>query len=362
MEPKPRIIATVINDVVFDQRMIRICTSLSKNFDVQLWGRKKSSDLEEKRPYKQVRKRFLLNSGPLFYFSYNVRLFVRLIFTKFDILHAVDLDTLPACYIAARIKGKTIVYDSHEYFTEVPELVNRTKVRAIWLFIEKLIIPRLKYCITVGSKIAKQYEGKYNVPFTVVRNCPILVKEKSTDIPTENYLIYQGALNEGRGLETLIRAMKSIDMELKIAGAGDIEDELKELVEEEGLKNKVTFLGLIKPNQLLEITQKAFAGINVSENLGMSYYLSLNNKFFDYIHAGIPSITNSFPEYIYLNEKYNCCVMCECSEHQIVESVNLLRDDKIKYRELKKNCLLAREELNWHSEEKELLKLYAKIH
>ncbi|MBT8327992.1 MAG: glycosyltransferase [Bacteroidia bacterium] len=361
MEQKPRIIATVINDVVYDQRMIRICTSLSKKYNVSLWGRRKSDAAAEKRPFKQKRSNFLIKSGPLFYMMYNIRLFFRLLFTKFDIVHAVDLDTLLAGFLAARIKGKHIVYDSHEYFTEVPELLKREHVRNIWLRIERWIVPKLHYAITVGSKIAEVYTKEYEVSFHVVRNCPEL--DENFEIVTEpgDYLIYQGALNKGRGIENLILAMREVDFNLKIAGSGDIEESLKLLVKEHNLENKVSFLGLIKPADLKEITTHAYAGINVSENLGLSYYYSLNNKYFDYIHAAIPAVTNAFPEYEKLNNEFDCCVFSDSSPKELVKAIKLLIDDKARYAELKKNCLLARQVLNWQSEEKELLSIYANI-
>ncbi len=345
---------------MYDQRMIRICTSLSKKYNVSLWGRRKSSVSTSDRPYKQKRTKFLFNKGPVFYLEFNLRLFLRLLFTSFDIVHAVDLDTLPACYLASKIKRKQLVYDAHEYFTEVPELINRPKVQNIWLRIEQWILPNVKNAITVGEMIAKEYEAKYGVPFTVIRNCPNL-KDQALEEGIGEYLLYQGALNMGRGLDEAILAMHQIDMELHIAGSGDLDGTLREFVMIEGLDDKVKFLGLVAPDDLPQITQKAFAGINVSENLGLSYYYSLNNKYFDYIHAGIPAVTNDFPEYQNLNSKYKCSVLCEATPDSIAQAVKLLIDDKELYQELKKNSLIARQELNWQNEETVLLRFYGSL-
>ncbi len=360
MENKPSVIATVINDTIYDQRMIRICTSLSQHYDVSLWGRKKSTEATPERVFSQRRFSFLLKSGPLFYLAYNIRIFFALLVTKVDIIHAVDLDTLPACFAVSKLRKKKLVYDSHEYFTEVPELVSRPRKRAVWLKIEQLILPRIKQGITVGQMIANEYETKYNVTFTVVKNSPIL-QELIIEEPKEKYLLYQGALNKGRGLEALIGAMPLVDIVLKIAGSGDMDNELKEAVKNLGLEEKVTFLGMLKPAELPPLTAGAFAGINVSENLGLSYYYSLNNKFFDYIHAGLPAITNPFPEYQVLDAVHNCSVFASAVSQDIANAVNLLLADELLYGKLKKNCLLARKELNWSIEEKKLIKLYANI-
>jgi len=360
LENKPRVIATVINDTIYDQRMIRICTSLSSDYDVSLWGRKKSQEPTTKRPFSQRRFPFLLKAGPLFYLAYNVRVFFALLVSKVDIIHAVDLDTLPACFTVSRLRKKKLVYDSHEYFTEVPELVSRPRKRALWLKIEKAILPHLKQGITVGQRIAKEYEAKYNVPFAVVKNSPVL-KELVEASAEKKYLLYQGALNKGRGLEALIGAMPLVDIELKIAGSGDLDDDLRKRVKELNLEDKVTFLGMLKPSELPPLTAAAFAGVNVSENLGLSYYYSLNNKYFDYIHAGLPAITNPFPEYKALDEKYNCSVFATAESQDIAKAVNLLLGDENLYGILKKNCLLARKELNWSNEEKKLKEIYANI-
>ena len=360
MENKPSVIATVINDTIYDQRMIRICTSLSKKYNVALWGRKRSTKEQLPSVYTQRRFRFWIQSGPLFYLVYNIRIFFALLFAKVDILHAVDLDTLPACFAISKLRGKKLVYDSHEYFTEVPELVTQPSKRAIWLKIEEYILPRISYGITVGQMIADEYSNKYRVPFTVVRNCPYLKEKVNVDVQ-EKYLLYQGALNKGRGLEALIMAMAKLDIKLKIAGTGDLADDLQQFTKRLQLESKVEFLGLLKPSELPPLTAGAFAGINVSENLGLSYYYSLNNKYFDYIHAELPAITNPFPPYQLLDKTYNCSVFATAESSEIQSAVNLLLNDPILYDRLKNNCVIARQAYHWENEEKKLMNLYASI-
>ena len=357
MEYKTKIIATVINDVIYDQRMIRICTTLSELYHVELWGRRKSSSNTFKHSYFQRRFRFIINKGFLFYFFYNIRIFFALLFTKFDVIHSVDLDTLPAGFLACKIKRKKLVYDSHEYFTEVPELVSRPFVRKIWLIIEKLLVPRVDVAITVGDNISKIYTKKYKNQFHVVRNCPEIKSHVSKPLKS-GYILYQGALNMGRGLEALILAMKTIPMNLKIAGDGDLDKNLKKLVLEQQLSDKVEFLGLIKPEELKHHTNQALIGYNVMENIGLSYYYSLSNKFFDYIHSGVPVITNQFPEYNDLNNTYNCCVFAEANSKDISKVINSLLDDLVKYKNLKDNCIRASKELNWDIEKNKLIQVY----
>lgn len=360
MDKKPSVIAIVINDVIYDQRMIRICTSLSSDYKVALWGRKKSLAKISPQPYSQKRFRFIINKGPLFYLLFNIRMFGKLLITPFDIVHAVDLDTLPAAYFASKLRGKKLVYDSHEYFTEVPELIGRPLKRKIWLKIESYILPKVNNAITVSHGIAQAYLEKYGLAFQVIRNCPISFSLEA--IPNqEKYLIYQGALNKGRGLEATIDAMQHLPLKLLIAGNGDLKDQLMMQVSDSNLQDKVIFLGALNPVELKEYTLRAFAGINVAENLGLSYYYSLNNKFFDYIQCGVPSITMPFPEYILMESEYQCGVFATAESQEIVNAVNLLLCDQELYGKIRKNCLIARQNRTWNTEEKSLMRFYANI-
>ena len=343
--------------------MQRICSSLSSaGYDVTLIGRKRkySAPLAE-QPYKQVRLKLNIEKGKKFYFHLNRKLFYYLMKQDFDVVCAVDLDTILPCYWAAKLKKKKIVYDAHEYFTEVPELVNRNAVKRIWEMIEKVTVPRVDAAYTVSESIANLFTAKYKIDFDVIRNLPL----KSDFIPKEpkeKYIIYQGALNEGRGIEALLLAMYNINSKLILAGEGDLSEDLRKMVKKMKLQDKVEFTGYLRPEKLKKMTENAFIGINLLENKGLSYFYSLSNKFFDYIQAGVPSVTINFPEYKLLSEKYNVVLLVEDLKAETISgAINKLLDDPQLYGKLQQNCLNAREELNWEQEEQKLLSIYKNL-
>ncbi|NNC95485.1 MAG: glycosyltransferase [Chitinophagales bacterium] len=358
-----RIIATVTNDLNYDQRMQRICTSLQANgYDVLLVGRvRKNSKALERQTYAQQRFRLIFDKGKLFYLEYNVRLFFFLLLKNFDILCSVDTDTILGGGLAAIIKNKTRILDAHELFTEVPELNNRTFSKSIWGFIEKVFYPKYHAHYTVSGGVADLLSQKYSIDIKLIRNVPY----KNNSIPDhskEKYLLYQGALNVGRGLEELILVAEKIPVSIKLAGDGDITIKLKKLVSEKKLEDKIEFLGPLSPIDLQKYTAQAYIGLNLLKNNSINYYYSLANKFFDYIQAGVPSINMNFPEYTLINSQYNVAILIDdLNPGTITDAINkLLKDDKL-YVNMQANCKRAAEELNWENEEKKLLKIYAEF-
>lgn len=365
---KKKIICTVTNDLTYDQRMIRICTSLTKaGYDVMLVGRiRENSQPLRPQPFRQKRLRCFFDKGKLFYLEYNLRLFFFLLFNAFDAVNAVDLDTILPGFFTARLKGKMCVYDAHEYFTEVPEVVHRPRVQRIWKTVERMTVPRLRFCYTVGESLARLFTEEYKTPFAVVRNVPFRRERpaKSTDISVASpkILLYQGALNEGRGLEALIAAMEYIEgAELHLAGEGDLSNTLRDLVKEKRLSDKVTFLGFVLPQDLPAVTQKAYLGLNLLENRGLSYYYSLANKAFDYMQAGKPSVHPAFPEYCSIEQKYGCFHLLEdLKTETVVQALRRLLTDADYYQKLTEDCRRAAEIFTWEPEEQVLSDVYKK--
>lgn len=362
MSKKTRVVISVTNDLVTDQRVNKLATTLiNNNFDVLMIGRKLKNSQEIKRAYKTKRIKLLFNKGALFYAEYNFRLFFILLFSKFDILNSNDLDSLTANYYAAKIKGKKIVYDSHEFFTEVPELVNRPKVRKIWLSIEKHILPKIKKSYTVSDAIALEYKNRYGIEMAVIKNFPRKIKvDRKTTNNKEKIIIYQGSLNLKRGIDKAIKCMQFIDnANLLIVGTGDVEDKLKDLTNELKLNDKVKFTGRIALEDLMQITSTADLGISLEDKAGDNYNFGLPNKLFDYINAEIPVLVASLDEMVKVINKYKVGeIAINDKPEDIAKQMNDILKSKDKLIEYSDNCKKAKEILCWENQENILLDLY----
>ncbi|MFZ4544426.1 MAG: glycosyltransferase [Saprospiraceae bacterium] len=365
---RKRILFCVSNDLVNDQRMIRICGSLAgAGYDVCLIGRNLSgSSSLGRQVFLQKRLTCFFEKGKLFYLEYNIRLFFYLLFSSADAICAIDLDTILPVYAVCRIRKKRCIYDAHEYFTEVPEVISRPLVKKIWEYIADITIPRIGFCYTVGHALAQELSKRYHVKFHVIRN---LSRRKELDLSATTFntsipfLLYQGALNEGRGLEVAIEAMAHINgFELWLAGDGDIAADLKALCRERKLDSKVKFLGKLSPSALADLTPHATLGIHFLENKGLSYYFSLANRTFDYIEALVPAIHPDFPEYRELMAEYQIGELLLSYEPALVAAqIMSIVGDKVKYNNMKIECEKARKELCWEMEERRLIEYYAQV-
>lgn len=312
--------------------------------------------------------KLLFKKGALFYAEYNLRLLIHLLIEKADILVANDLDTLPAVYAASRIKKIPVVYDSHEYFTEVPELIGRKWVKRFWEVLESFLLPRIKFAYTVSDSISREYLQKYGIAMQVVRNLPFKIAEKQHPEKllrngNEKIIICQGSLNMGRGLELAIRAMQFIDgTRLVIAGTGDVENKLHELTRYLGLQEKVSFLGRILPEELTQYTSQADLGISLEEMLGLNYYYALPNKLFDYIQARIPVLVSDLPEMAAVVRQYDIGMVNHTHDpHELALILTEMLINNSKRQIWQKNLDKAAAELCWENEEPILNGIYRKV-
>lgn len=343
--------------------MYRICTSLAENgYRVTLVGRKLPSSLPlKKEKFGQKRVHCLFNKGKLFYAEYNVRLFFFLLFKKMDAVCAIDLDTILPCLYISKWKNIPRIYDAHELFTGLKEVATRPRIKKFWTGVEKKTVPQFKFGYTVSESIAEEFKRRYGVKYEVVRNMSRL-REFDEQPSPEKFLLYQGAVNEARAFEQLIPALKYIDGKLVVCGDGNFMGKLKELIKENNVGDKVELKGMLSPSELWTISQKAAIGMGVAENTGINQYLALPNKFFDYIHAGLPQIAMNFPEYQKINRQFEVAVLLDdISPERIAEAVNNLLHNAVLYQRLRQNCLQARQLLNWQQEEKKLLDFYQSV-
>ncbi|MGC8803649.1 MAG: glycosyltransferase [Bacteroidales bacterium] len=361
-EKKLQIYLSVTNDVVADQRIHRIATTLvEEGFQVNVVGRRLQTHYDfSNRPYRVHLLNIPFKRGIFFYACYNLWLLLFLIVRKTHVLIANDLDTLIPNFMVGRLKHIPLLFDSHEYFPEVPELVNRPGVKKVWQTIEKSFVPRIRYCYTVCESIAEIYRRQYNTRFEIIRNLPFRKEPIASSFITSagKNIIYQGALNVGRGLEKVIDAMAFLpDVHFYLAGSGDIENELKQRAQQSPAHERIHFLGRIPPEKLHAYTCGADLGISLEEPLGLNYYYALPNKLFDYIQAEVPVMVSDFPEMKKIVETYQVGLTTnEKNPRTIAAIIRDALDNGEKRKVWKENLKKAATELCW---EKEKFKLTA---
>lgn len=363
MERKRHIIFTVTNNLVTDQRMHRICSTLIKDgFEVELVGRKYGLKQEPTAvAYQRKWLSCFFDSGPLFYLEFNLRLCWYLLFKRVDVICAIDADTLAACTLIAGVRNKKLVFDAHEYFTEVPELENKPIVKKTWRFVLRICVPHVDAAYTVGPMLAELFTQQFGKKFEVIYNMPQLLALKKRLPVKQPIVLYQGDLNIGRGIEETIEAVADMELTYWIIGDGPIYGKLKQQIETKGLSGKVKLLGKVLPQDLPAYTEQAMIGINLLSGNSLSYRYSIANKFFDYVQAGVPVICVNFPEYQRLNKAYEVGVLCETNPESIKQAIHQLLHHSTLYQKISDNCTHAAKVWNWQTQESTLVNIYRNL-
>tara|TARA_Y100000034_G_scaffold134927_1_gene204866 strand:+ start:34392 stop:35474 length:1083 start_codon:yes stop_codon:yes gene_type:complete len=356
------VVVSVSNDITHDQRVAKVCSTLHNNgFQVKVVGRKLKNSRPLNFPYQTKRIKLLFNKGFLFYFELNVRLFFFLLFTKKDVLLANDLDTLLPNHLVSKLTKKKLVFDSHEFFSEIPELVDRNFTKQVWQTLERLLIPKQKLGITVSNGIAQEYLERFKVSFNVIKNYPKrneTIKNSNSnpfDGNDKSIILYQGAVNLGRGLELMIDTMHYLpDCQLVIIGDGDLMNELKNKVESSSLSDRISFLGKKTPEDLRKITPWASIGISLEEDLGLNYRYALPNKLFDYIQAEVPVLVSNLPEMKHIVETHKVGEVINSREPEALAE----QMKKMLHKDFSKNLSKAKKEFIWEYQEQKLLAIF----
>ena len=384
----PRAIVCVTNDLSTDNRVHRTCTVLQElGYEVLLVGRRLPGSLPLERPYATRRMRLLFRKGALFYAEYAKRLFLLLLFARCRLIVANDLDTLLPCYLVARLRGRRLVYDSHEFFTEVPELFkpdgSPRMARRVWLAIERWIFPRLAHVIAVNDSIAEAYRKRYgalaerggnafaeriqdtraSTPLseggtwiTVVRNIPMpralgpLPSRGELQLPPDRFiLVLQGSgINVQRGGEEAVLAMRELpNALLLLIGGGDAWPVLERMVEEHGLHDRVRLLPRMPYEHMMQYTRNADLGLSLDKDTNLNYRYSLPNKLFDYFQAGLPALVTDLPEVAGIVRRFGAGVVLPTADPALIAAeVRALQADPQRLSALREKAIFAAASLN----------------
>ena len=362
-----RILLAVTNDLITDYRVHRTATALQEmGFDITVVGSIFRDKSELKRPYPVHRLDMFFRKGRLFYFEFNTRLFLFAIRGGYDLFVANGLGSLTGIEFTAFWKRKPFVYDSHDLFTESAEMIGKPVTRWFWQFIEKSLSRKARRVYTISESIAAFLETKYRIKVDLIRNTPEI--QSVRNFPPEyrlvheglKVLIYQGAVNRGRGLEMIIKAMKYLpEAMFFIVGEGAEEETLEKLVLKNSLYNRVIFYGRVQFEELKFITMQADLGLSAEEDICLNYRYSLPNKLFDYIHAGIPVLVSGGEEMEKLvSERQIGHVIADRSPEKLAAQIReMLSDDEL-VKKWRANSAATAQEFNWSKEKDRLIEIY----
>lgn len=372
-EVKKRIVISVSNDLDTDQRVQKQCRFLyNSGFEIALYGRKLKDSKPIERPYFTQRFNLLFNKGFLFYAALNTRLLGILLFAKADAFYANDLDTLPANYLASLLRRKPLIYDSHEFFTEVPEVQNRPLVKSVWKFFERICIRGCDLVLTVSQSIADLLQTTYkldevflvrNVPYERIEINPVPKAEIGIS-ENQFLLLLQGTgINIDRGAEELIEAMTFLDDTLLlIIGGGNAMSILKAKVHRLNLTKKVIFKDKMPFSQMMRYTAAADLGLSLDKNTNINYKFSLPNKLFDYALAGIPVLTSDLHEVKKIVKGYNIGEVIDTHDPKLIaQKLESLRENSSQLEIYRKNTSTLLTELSWEKEFRPVLEKIKEI-
>ncbi len=219
--------------------------------------------------------------------------------------HASDLYTLPALAAAARRHGGALALDARELYPHVDGTAGKPWATWAWTAVERAYLRRCDAVFAVNRSIAERMARTYRIPEPLlVHNLPVRRAVERTDalrerlgIPGDQPIVlYQGLIREGRGLETLVRAMRGVpEAALVTIGDGPLKPALERQAAD-ALGRRAHFLPHTPPDELLALTASADLGVFVAEPITESVRLALPNKLFEYLAAGLPLVVTALPE------------------------------------------------------------------
>lgn len=311
-------------------------------------------------------------SWPVKYCEFVIKSLVRLIRYKADVYHAHDLDALIPAWLAARITGNVVVYDSHELFTERP-----IEMPWMWRAIERYLIGRVDAVIAASDERAEIMFHEYGakkLPHVII-NCPSQITKPSLrslrdELPKsiqEKFLVvYQGGFSPERCLESLVLAVRCFDERAVLVFLGNptafSEKVLKPLIKENGLETRIHFLKAVDPNELVSFISSADIGVVIYKNVSRNNYYCAPNKLFDYCMAGLPVVGCDFPSVQRFAYNYGIARLFDPDNPQsIANEVNNFLTDRVAYDLAKKQTKYVVNNYNWENEAGKLIKLYLEL-
>lgn len=283
---------------------------------------------------------------------------------KISITNVHHYGLLPLGFLISKLVNTKLIYDTHELETEVYDLKGLRKVLS--KFLEFIFIKSSNLTILVSDSIKNWYSSKYNIDNLVtVLNCPKHYSPKRNKVFHEEHnldlfqkiILYQGGLQIGRGIEKLLSVFSKFKDEkyiLIFMGSGPLSGLVNEYSKE---FSNIILHTSVSPDVVLDYTSSADIGIAYIDNDSLNDKYCLPNKFFEYIMAGLPVISNNVPEMRKIVHDHNIgFVATELTVDSLKNAINFI--ESFDTEDFKTRINNARQLYCWESQEAKLIQSY----
>ncbi len=284
-----------------------------------------------------------------------------------DLIHANEAIGLPIAIEAARQTGAKVLFDAHEYSPDhrANSLWWRILAQPLYTHLIHRYAPQADAMITVEAHIARRYEKELGRPVGVIRNIPSYQALPFRPVdPHRIRLIHHGTAIRERRLEIMIDALArldarfTLDFMLRSKGDGYLE-ELQALAQSRA-PDRIHFRETVPPAEIARTIHAYDIGIHLLPPVNYSYEMTLPNKFFEFIMAGLAVAIGPSPAMAAIVEKYGLGVIApDFAPETLARMINALSLEAIEI--MKQRSLEAAKELNAEQEMAKLLALYDDI-
>lgn len=371
-----KILFITIDPIEYRRRVLnQIAAAKQAGFAVQaISAAEYGKQYEKETEPCPIRRIYLpLDSGPLKFILFNIKLFFKICFRHYAVIHARGLWTLPGIYKYILCHRSRLIYDAHEYFAGHEIFHTRPVRKFIWLLVQRMTMPYVDTLITVSEPLAEAYRRDYpklkNIQ--VIRSLPSLAdfsqEAKTITKPAKALFTFHfhGYFHKGRALEQIILAFEELSdpgTRLMFIGKGPLEGRLKQMVKERNLERQIVFHDFIPNEQLIDFIRRADVGLALIQADSVNRKYSLPNKFFEYLMAGLPVLASNIPTLEAYIQQYRVGLTADPDDPRaIAAAMRKMLVAKEELESWRRNCIAAAHELNWEKEAQKMRNIYQHI-
>lgn len=221
-----------------------------------------------------------------------------------------EFSSFPAVWVAARLSGAPIIYDAHDFYSQMVEEADRTRFERRFIvpfqrWLEGVCIRRAAAVLTVSEGVGELMRERFGVTPAVVRNCHDArldrpghrgLKDRLGLRPGDFLLVAIGNAKQGYAVDVAIEALRCLPKHVHLALIGDGHQSHADRLRADMLSSRVHLSGFLPPTELVPTVRDADAALILYYDRSANHRAALPNKLFQSIAAELPILYPDLPQ------------------------------------------------------------------